>query len=400
MRIAVYHNQPAGGARRALNGFCTVLARRHSLDVFTLSTADHSMLNDHAFGGSVTTLEYEPTQAIRRGFLLNDLRQSQDLKRLDAVNREAARLIDAGSYDVALVDTCRFTFAPQLLSHLETPSVYYCHHGPWRTDGISEIQARSPYENARHLAHLPLRRRYEAGIRRQDRRLTRRANAVATNSEYSRKRLSETCDVQAEKCPPGISIPQLQPRPVSGYVLSVGDLVPHKGHDIVVRALGRLPADNRPDLHIVANTAGRTYGTRLRLLAREIGVNLLVRVGISDAELEREYGGAHLFAFGARREPLGLAPLEAMARSVAVVAVGEGGVLETIADGVTGFLVAADPHAMGDRIAQLMSDEGLRQAMGNAGRLAVEEGWSWDRRAVALEEVLARVANSRVLVPA
>jgi hypothetical protein len=95
MRIAVYHNQPPGGARRALNGFCTVLGRRHVVDVFTLATADHSMLTDAGYGGALTTLPFEAEPPLRRGFVINDIRQWRTLQRLDAVNRQAGELIAA-----------------------------------------------------------------------------------------------------------------------------------------------------------------------------------------------------------------------------------------------------------------------------------------------------------------
>jgi glycosyltransferase involved in cell wall biosynthesis len=392
MRIAVYHNQPPGGARRALHGFCDVLARRHRVDIFKLATADDSMLNDLDYGGTVTTLPYEASVPIRRGLVLNDLREWQAHARLDEVNREAAARIDAGNYDVALVDACRFTFAPQLLRHLRTPSVYYCHHGPWRADGVSELQARSAYENARHAAHMLFRRRLEMKIRNDDRELTRRATAVATNSEYSRKRILETCGIDAEVCPPGIPIPPLHPRQEGGHILSVGDLVPHKGHDLVIRALATVPEEGRPELHIVANFGGRTYTSRLSHLARDLGVRLVIRQAISNDDLDSEYRGACVYAFGARREPLGLAPVEAMAHELPVVAVAEGGVLETVVDGTTGFVVSPDAAAMGEKLARLMNDASLRRSMGKAGRLAVEKMWSCETRTVKLEGLLLRTA--------
>ena len=58
MRIAVYHNQPPGGARRALHGFCSVLAARHRIDVFTPTTADRSMPVDDRYGGTLTRLPF------------------------------------------------------------------------------------------------------------------------------------------------------------------------------------------------------------------------------------------------------------------------------------------------------------------------------------------------------
>jgi glycosyltransferase involved in cell wall biosynthesis len=355
------------------------------------------MLRDD-YGGELSNLAFAPLQPRRGAFFVNEMRQSQTLDRLDEVNRQAAALIDAGDYDVALVDVCRFTFAPQVLRHLRTPSVYYCHHGPWRMDGLSDISGRSTYENARHLAHTPFRRQIESRIRREDRELTRRAQAVATNSAFSQARLRETCGVEADICPPGIEIPPQRRRLDGGYILTVGDLVPHKGHHLLLRALATIPFARRPQLHIVANGGGQAYCRLLQRMARDLGVGLELRVAISDAQLADEYQAAELFAFGARHEPLGLAPLEAMARGLAVVGVNEGGVPETVVDQVTGFLVPPDPEAFGERIALLVGDSSLRHAMGDAGRTAVEERWSRDVRTPALEEVLSRVAVRTPLV--
>ncbi len=395
MRIAVYHNQPPGGARRALHGFCSVLALTHRVDVFTLSTSDQSMLRDADYAGDVTVLPFAPSRPVRGGFFLNDIRQAQDLQRLDAANREAAGLIDGGEYDVALVDACRFTFAPQVLRHLRTPSVYYCHHGPWRTDGLSERAARSVYENVRHAAHAPLRNRLERQVRDLDAELMRRASAVVANSEYTRGRLREIYTIDAAVCPPGIAVPPRQARTETSHVLSVGDLVPHKGHDLVVEAVGAIPAARRPALHIAGYAGGRTYRARVEARAADLGVRLVIREAISDAEIEAEYRGAVAYVYGARHEPLGLAPLEAMARSLPVVAVGEGGVRETVVDGVSGYLVRAEPAAMAGRLDELLLDAGLRGRMGEAGRKIVEERWTREVCTVALESVLARAAGAR-----
>jgi glycosyltransferase involved in cell wall biosynthesis len=400
MKIAVYHNQPPGGARRALHGFCSVLARRHRLDVFTLATADQSMLHDADYASNMTTLPFETSRPIRGGFLFNDIRHAQDLARLDTVNREAADLIDAGAYDVALVDACRFTFAPQVLRHLRTPSVYYCHHGPWRTEGIAERVARSVYENVRHAAHAPLRQRIDRQIRNQEGDLMRHARTVATNSQYTRTRVREIYGIDGVACPPGISIPPLRSPHESDYILNVGDLVPHKGHDLVIEALATVPAKLRPSLHIVGHAAGRTYRDRIQRRAQELGIRVVIRQGISDAELEDEYQGACFYIYGARQEPLGLAPLEAMARSLAVLAVREGGVVETVDDGVTGFLVPAHPAVMGERCARLLRDAGLRARMGAAGRQAVEKLWSREARTAALESVLGYSAAAAQPLPA
>ena len=392
MRIAVYHDQQPGGARRALHGFCSVLAERHSIDVFTLSTADQETLKDSDFAGNVVTFAFEPARPRRGRFVLNDLREVDGLSRLDAVNRQVASRIDAGGYDVALVDACQFTFAPQVLANLQTPSVYYCHHGPWRMDSFSGDEDKSLYEKVRALGHGPARRWVELNVRRIDRDMTRAADVVVANSRYTAARLKDECGVSAVLCPPGITIPARQAREELGYVLTAGDLVPHKGHHLVIEALADLPAGSRPELHLVGRGGGSTYRAYLESLAGQRGVRLVLKHSISDGELDAEYRGASVFAFGARQEPLGLVPLEAMARGVPVVAVAEGGVVDTVVDGVTGYLTPAEPAEMARRIAQLLADETSRRAMGDAARAHVEANWSIEKRAPALEDVLVGIA--------
>ena len=395
MKIAVYHNQQPGGARRALHGFCSVLAERHTIDVFTLSTADQETLKDSDYADNVFISAFEPARPRRARFVLNDLREVDGLSRLGEVNRQVASRIDADGYDVVLVDACQYTFAPQVLAHLRTPTAYYCHHGPWRMDSFSGDEDKSLYEKVRALGHGPARRWVELNVRRIDREMTRAADVVVANSRYTASRLRDECGVNAVVCPPGITVAARQSRQELGYVLTAGDLVPHKGHHLVIEAVAELPAGSRPDLHLVGRGGGSTYRAFLERLAGQRGVRLALKLSISDAELDAEYRGASVFAFAARQEPLGLVPLEAMARGVPVVAVGEGGVVDTVVDGVTGYLTPAEPAAIAKGIGQLLASETLRRDLGDAARAHVEANWSIEKRAPALEDVLVGIAHAQ-----
>jgi glycosyltransferase involved in cell wall biosynthesis len=91
---------------------------------------------------------------------------------------------------------------------------------------------------------------------------------------------------------------------------------------------------------------------------------------------------------------LGLAPLEALAHGRPVVAVAEGGVQETIDNGVTGFLTSRDTREFGRCVSKLLADGDMRDAMGTAGRTAVSSKWTWDVRGRAFEQRLIQLANS------
>ena len=80
---------------------------------------------------------------------------------------------------------------------------------------------------------------------------------------------------------------------------------------------------------------------------------------------------AMLMIYTPRLEPFGFAPLEANACGTPVLAVAEGGVRETIVDGVNGLLVDDDPRAMADAVTRLSNDREYARRLGQAGRKQV-----------------------------
>jgi glycosyltransferase involved in cell wall biosynthesis len=391
MRIAVYHNQPSGGARRALQGFSRELSRRHRLDVFTLTSADQAMLQDEDVATSVTRLHYAQRPSVRMGLYVNDLRRWQSLEDLERVNAAIAKRIDSAGYDVVLVDACRFTRAPYILKYLRTPSAYYCHDGPLRGDE-RPVPAQSFYDRARRLWHGPFERRLKRRLWRDELALMGAASKILTNSQYTRRGLADTCKLAATVCSPGVDLPHAVRRTEGDYILSVGALEPHKGFDFLIDALAKLPLP-RPAFHIIANDGNPDVRSRLETQASLLRIHLTIRTLIPQAELNHQYRHALAFAYGAHREPLGLAPMEAMSFGVPVIAVGEGGVTETVDHGHTGYLVDRDPAAFADRLAEVLSSRSLRLAMGEAGRAAIERKWTWPIRAAALESELQALAS-------
>ena len=392
MKIAVFHNQPSGGARRALHGFCRSLAGfGHRIDFFTLATADTEMLRDEEVANTVTVLPFALRPSLRGGLYLNDLRRRRSLADLEQVNLLAARLIDAGDYDVALVAACRFTFAPYVLRHLRTPSAYYCHHRPAHLFERPFAPPATFYGRARRLWHVPLERELERKLWTDDQQLVRSAGRVITNSIYTRNRIREVYGVTAVVCTYGVVPPLEMPATRKRYVLSVGELEVRKGFDFVLDSLATMTA--APPIHIVANGGNAMVRRALEAQAVRLGINLTIRIMPPQSELAREYREAAAFVYGAREEALGLAPLEAMASRTPVVAVAEGGVPETVQDGVGGYLVERNASRFGARLAELLNSPELRDRMGAAGRAAIERGWTWPGRARALEQELIDIAR-------
>jgi glycosyltransferase involved in cell wall biosynthesis len=126
-------------------------------------------------------------------------------------------------------------------------------------------------------------------------------------------------------------------------------------------------------------------------LAQELGVNLEIGVGLTDAQLGSLYESAHATLYLAKREPLGLASLEAQACGCPVIVAAEGGLPETIVDGTTGWQVARDPGAAVALVDRL-SDDRLRARMSAAAREHAK-AFTWRASAERVENLLREISG-------
>lgn len=98
-------------------------------------------------------------------------------------------------------------------------------------------------------------------------------------------------------------------------------------------------------------------------------------------DLPRAYALAEVVIYPTcGEEPFGLVPLEAMACAKPVVVSRSGGLVESVVDGVTGYVIEKDSSdQLADRLIRLLGADGMRLSMGQAGRRHVEERFSRER---------------------
>jgi len=235
-------------------------------------------------------------------------------------------------------------------------------------------------------------------VKREDRRSIRSARFVMTNSHFNARWLKRVYGVEALVNYQGVDTEFFYPSETAernDHVLSVGRIDETKGHDFLLRALARIPAPARPPLVIVCDWTDPRVFKKLKAEAGHLGVACEIRGRVSDEELRTLYRTSRLVLCAAVNEPFGLVPLEAMACGVPVIAVREGGFLETVAEGRTGFLLERDETLWARKIEACLSDPDAMTRMGESGRSEILERWTWhgflDRMAIAIREIQAGV---------
>lgn len=392
MRIAVYHNLPSGGAKRTLMEAVRRLAGRHAIDIYTLSSADHDFADLRPFARSHHLFPFRALPLLRSPWgRANQALRALDLYRLRRLTRRIADRIDSGDYDVAFVHPCRYEQSPSLLRSLRrTPSVYYCQEAPRI---LYEAMPSRPYDDEaigrrRMLNRLdPLPAMYRRLWESWDRANVRRAGTVLVNSRFMGETVSRIYGITPEVSYHGVDIERFKPMGIEpeDFVFSVGSLTPLKGFDFLIHALAELPAARRPPLVVASNFQNPPERAYLQDLARQRDVSLELVRGVSDDDLARLYNQARVVVYAPIREPFGLVPLEAMACGRPVVAVAEGGILETVLDRHTGLLTERDPRRFAAALAELLDDPPLAERFGEWGREQVESRWTWDRAVATLE---------------
>jgi teichuronic acid biosynthesis glycosyltransferase TuaC len=174
----------------------------------------------------------------------------------------------------------------------------------------------------------------------------------------------------------------------SNVILSVGNLVPIKGHEVLLRAFAAIHQDH-PGLscEIIGDGPERS---RLSALASELSIAGKVRfLGRQNRrQVAEAMGRCTLFALHSHYEGLGCVYLEAMSAEKAVIACWGQGIEEVIEHGVNGWLVdPKDLQGLTDALSLLLRNAQLRRQMGEAARRTILQGFTLAHQAGQLARV-------------
>lgn len=411
MRIAIWHNLPSGGGKRALYEHVKgLVGRGHYIEIWCPSTADPNYLPLSEFAQEhVLPFDWQsPAQAGRIENIMYPYRSIAT--KLEAMERHCmacATEISAGKFDVLFVNACLLFRTPPLGCMLkEIPSVIYLGE-PYRW--FYEALPRLPWLALPNTGTSPyslknLKRFLRDLIKVQGYRLQAREERcsaegygrILVNSLYSRESVLRAYGMDATVCYLGVDAAMFHPSGAEreNFVIGLGSLTREKGVEVAIRALATIPVEKRPELKWVGNIASINYHDEMVGLAAELGVVFDSRINLSDSELIDLLNRAVMLLYTSQLEPFGFAPLEANACETPVVAIAEGGVRETVHHMENGLVVhERDPVALGQSVLALLEDTTLASRLGKNGRVMMLKQWTWDAAVDRLEEQLIRIAK-------
>ncbi|PQQ20217.1 alpha-1 3/1 6-mannosyltransferase ALG2-like [Prunus yedoensis var. nudiflora] len=307
------------------------------------------------------------------------------------------------SFDVILADQVSIVI-PLLKLKKSTKVLFYCH--------FPDLLL------AQHTTIL--RRIYRKPIDFIEEMTTGIADKILVNSKFTESMFAKTFKrLDAQGVRPAVLYPAVNvnqfDEPTNSYklnFLSINRFEKKKNIDLAILAfsmLRTLGGDVLQDLNLAEASltiAGGfdkrlkenvEYLEELRSLAEREGVSSQVNfiTSCSTAERNALLSQCLCVLYTPKDEHFGIVPLEAMAAHKPVIACNSGGPVETVKNGVTGFLCEGNSREFSLAMAKLIQDPQMAQRMGTEARKHVTESFSTKIFGQNLNQYLVDVARTK-----
>ena len=373
MKIALFHNLPFGGAKRATYELIKILSNNHDIDLYLNDMKTESFLGLSKYTSNTYSFDYS------FDFKISLLNKFYKFISLFFSSLKISSKINNSNYDVALVMQCHAFNSPLLLRYLKIPVLYYCQ------EPLTKL-LEPHYNNAKFFKKL-----YINTLIKMDKKSSFFPTVIAANSMYSVENIYRSYGRYPKLNYLGVNTSLFKPNLTikkDNSIILVGSLNSSKGQDFVIQSVATMKV--KPTVKFIYNFSygDKDYLNKLKLDSKKFGINMVLINMASDEDLVKEYNKSKLTVFTSRLEPLGLVPLESMACGTPVIGVSEGGIRETINNNINGITTERDPVLFGKAITKLISDKDLWDLYRDAGLKSVREKWTWESSTSILESNL------------
>ena len=239
-------------------------------------------------------------------------------------------------------------------------------------------------------------------LRRAEQEILPTLSRIVVASEAVAARLNEAFGIsytQLAIVPPGVDVaPRSRVSAVGCRILSVGALVPRKGHDVLLRALGRL-GDLDWQLTIVGTKRRHpVHAAALQALAGELAIADRVRFAadlgvdgddVDDAALDSIWRDTDLFALATHWEATPGATADALRRGIPAAVCAGGAAASLITPQAGSVVPTGDAEGLSKALRRMIFDGDLRREMADAAWQLGAGLPTWQVQAAALLTALS-----------
>ena len=225
-------------------------------------------------------------------------------------------------------------------NHSEGKNIYYCFTPPRSMYDLKEshLASQTPLERLRHelynAFYQPL---YESAIRKMD--------LILADSKNVQNRIHKFLGLESTVLYPPCDVDKFNWMGQEDYYLSTARLTSYKRVDIIIQAFIKLPQKR-----LIITSTGPDE-KKLKQLAEGFA-NIQFTGDINDNELKNLIGNSIATIYIPKDEDFGISPVESMAAGKPVIGSGEGGLLETVIHGETGWL--SSPNISVEELVQML----------------------------------------------
>lgn len=321
MKVAIFHDyiETIGGAERLV----LTLSRALDADIITTSV-NPDCIRKIGFSGE-------------RIISLGPLVQDAPFKQMHATMRFALSRFDGYDFYIFSGNWSHYAAA----NH--RPNLMYCHTPVRIFYDLKDYFLR----NQKTVGHRMLARAWISLHGHLDRRSIDNIDMIVVNSRNTRNRVKKYYNKDAVLIYPPIAAHKFKYISKGSYWLSVNRLYPEKRIPLQIEAFRKMPEE---ELRIVGWYSESSLNRRYLSYLHDKPSNVAFLGDVSDDTLADLYGRCKGLICTSIDEDFGMAAVEAMAAGKPVIAVAEGGYMESIIDGVTGSLVAASADRLAEAV--------------------------------------------------
>ncbi|HEY3422921.1 MAG TPA: glycosyltransferase [Methanocellaceae archaeon] len=332
MRVAIFHDYFSfigGGEKLVLT-----LARHLNADIIT-TNVDYDL---------ISRMGFDDVRVISLGTLTG----IEPLKQIQATWKFAACDF-RGKYDF-------YIFSGNWAHHASKrhrPNLYYCHAHVRVFYDLKEQTVKALRNPLKRL----LARAWIYAHSYYDKRSIARVDRIVANSRCIARRIKKYLGRESVVVYPPSDTSRFEYAGDEGFWLSVNRLFPEKRIEVQLGAFARMPDQNL--VIIGGGDRGEYSGSYARMIKENLPPNVRLVSDLPEEKLIEYYGRCRGFIATSENEPFGMAAVEAMASGKPVIAVNEGGFVESVLDGRTGRLIRC-------------SEDELIRAVREVGRYAAD----------------------------